>query len=694
MRQRGFLRLLGGCSLLAMAVSGWPAAAQDREPAQDSGVIVLDQIILVGEKISRSLNDTAASVSVISERDLDDDQPVDTVEKAIEKTPNLTYTGTVGAPIIRGQDSQGPNSGAGAFFGGTVPRASINVDGRYLSYNEYAYGAASVWDVAGIEVFRGAQTTSQGANSIAGAIIVHTKDPTFTPEGAYQLEVGSNKRRRASLAYSAPINDDLAARIALDYSGRDTFIDYTSPNFAKGDSDQDFMSRTVRAKLLWQPKDLPGFEAKLTFQHDRTNRPTSESAFAPFDELNSLAATMPSWNQRSNAVVLDTSYDFGNSIRIYNQLQYADVASHRVIEPITSGGADIDLTSVSNESRVTFGDVGEAGLSGVAGLFVSRKSTDEILLLRGTSVFDDEKESLGLYAEATWQFDNPWSVTGGLRYQRDRVQRSGTSSFAQGALDYDETFDEWLPKLAVAYDVNDHTTIGAMLAKGYNPGGVTLNFQTGEYVAFKPETVWNYELFGRTSVLDGRLTLSGNLFYSDFKDAQRYVQVSLPENIGQSLTVNAEKAKSYGLEVGADWQARDDLRLRGSLGLLHTEISQFSSAMADFEGKKFSRAPSYTFSIGADWDITPQWRLSGDLRRSDGYFSDDENTPAYEIGSYTVANTRITYAASNGMEFYGYVNNIFDERQPVYKMINRSVGAVEAAMLEPREFGIGLTHRF
>ena len=90
MRQRGFLRLLGGCSLLAMAVSGWPAAAQDREPAQDSGVIVLDQIILVGEKISRSLNDTAASVSVISERDLYDDQPVDTVEKAIEKTPNLT----------------------------------------------------------------------------------------------------------------------------------------------------------------------------------------------------------------------------------------------------------------------------------------------------------------------------------------------------------------------------------------------------------------------------------------------------------------------------------------------------------------------------------------------------------------------------------------------------------------------------
>ena len=694
MGQRGFLRLLGGCSLLAVAVAGLPAAAKDSEPAQRSSVIILDEIILVGEKIARSLTNTAASVSVTSERDLDDNQPVDTVEKAITNTPNLTYTGTVGAPMIRGQDSQGPNSGAGAFFSGMVPRASINVDGRYLSYYEYTRGAASTWDVAGIEVFRGAQTTSQGANSIAGAIIVHTNDPTFEPEGRALLEFGSNRRRRAALAYSAPIAQDLAARVALDYSARDTFIDYVNPNFAKGESDQNFEAKTARVKLLWAPADLPGFEAKLTLQHTQTNRPTSESAFYPFENLESLTATMPSMKQRSNSAVLDVSNDFNNGLTLINQLQYSNVYSRRVIEPITDGGATMDLTSISNETRLLFGEADEPGISGVAGVYISRNSSDETLLLRGTSVFDDQKDSFGLYTEATWQFDNPWSVTGGLRYQRDRVQRSGTSSYAQGALDYDETFDEWLPKLSVAYDVNDRTTVGVMVAKGYNPGGVSLNFQTGEYVAFKPETVWNYELFGRTSALDDRLTLTGNLFYSDFKDAQRYVQVSIPENVGQSLTVNAEKAKTYGLEVGADWQARDDLRLRGSLGLLHTEISKFSSAMADFEGKKFSRAPSYTFSIGADWDITPQWRLSGDLRHSDGYFSDDENTPAYEIGSYTVASTRITYTAANGMEFYGYVNNIFDERKPVYKMINRSVGGIEAAMPEPREFGIGLTHRF
>ncbi|MCS5516883.1 TonB-dependent receptor plug domain-containing protein [Pseudomonas qingdaonensis] len=93
----------------------------------------------------------------------------------------MIYTDSVGAPIIRGQDTQGPNNRQNQFWGGTVPRATINLDGHYLNYNEMFFGATSVWDVDSIEVFRGPQTTSQGANAIAGAIIVNTKDPTFTP---------------------------------------------------------------------------------------------------------------------------------------------------------------------------------------------------------------------------------------------------------------------------------------------------------------------------------------------------------------------------------------------------------------------------------------------------------------------------------------------------------------------------------
>lgn len=68
-----------------------------------------------------------------------------------------------------------------AFFGGTAPRLAFNLDGHYLGYNEIVWGSQALWDVESIEVFRGPQTATQGANSIAGAIIVKTKDPTFQP---------------------------------------------------------------------------------------------------------------------------------------------------------------------------------------------------------------------------------------------------------------------------------------------------------------------------------------------------------------------------------------------------------------------------------------------------------------------------------------------------------------------------------
>ena len=90
-------------------------------------------------------------------------------------------------------------------------------------------------------MFRGPQTTSQGANAIAGAIIVNTKNPTFTPEALYQAEIGNYNHKRTSIALSGPLmGEDLAGRLAVDYSARDTFIDYTSPNFQKGKTDQDF----------------------------------------------------------------------------------------------------------------------------------------------------------------------------------------------------------------------------------------------------------------------------------------------------------------------------------------------------------------------------------------------------------------------------------------------------------------------
>lgn len=696
MRPSPSRRRLAHGSALALVLTVLPSGVF----AQEGKTLTLEPVVITGEKVTRSLRRTAASVDAQSDDQVARKTGAHSVTKAIADVPNVTFGGTVGAPIIRGQDTQGPNGGAGAFFGGTVPRASISVDGRYLSYNEFALGAASSWDIGTLELFRGAQTTSQGANSIAGAILVKTNDPTFTPEAVTQLQYGSRNARRASLALSGPVAPDLAARLALDLFKRDTFIDYTNPAFRKGNTDQDIENRDARLKLLWTPAAMPELEAKLTFSHTASNRPSAELAEPPFEELNNNAPALPTWKHRANGVVADVSYDFGTGMILHSQTQFTDRTSTRYNDPVTDGSGRLDQRALSNETRLTFGD-DEDALSGVVGLFAARATSDELLNLRDRptqplTTYDDTKTNLGVYGEATWRVADRWRVTGGLRYQRDEIRRAGVANFAKGPLDYHETFDAWLPKIAVSYDVTDGTTVGAMFSKGYNPGGVSLDLRRGVYVPFQPERVTTYEVFARSALLDDRLMLSGNVFYSEFRDAQRFVRVVLSNNYGSSVTVNAEHAKSYGLELSADYKATETLRLRGGLGLLNTEVSEFTAATTDILGKDFARSPHQTLSFGVDWTPLETVTVGLNVRRSGSYFSDDTNSATTKVDGYTLADLRVSYSPREGVELYGYANNLFDERVPVSKMLSRSAGGavMNAAMTEPREVGVGLRMKF
>lgn len=685
-------RLAAGVSVAALSLL--PALSAVAQDGTANGATTLEAITVTGEKVSRNMKNTASSVSIKTSRDIDRKETGNaTVSEVIADVPNVVYPDSVSAPVIRGQDTQGPLTGQGSFWGGTVPRATINLDGHYLNYNEFYFGATSVWDLDSIEVFRGPQTTSQGANAIAGAIIVNTKDPTFTPEAAYQTEISSYHGKRASIALSGPIiEDQLAARLAVDYSGRDTFIDYISPGFQHGKTDQDFSALNARFKLLWQPAEVPGLTAKLTYAHNKSNRPTQEAASSPFDRLNHVTTTMPSWDQHTNTGILDISYDFDNGIKVFNQTQFSSSNVTRTTGLINGGDANVDQTNMSNETRVTFGDVAD-DVSGVAGLYYANTKTDEILYLSGISSFDDTKRNLGIFGEVSYRFAERWTLTTGLRYQNDQVERIGKSVFAPTPVDFDTTFSALLPKASLAYEVNDDWTVGALVSRGYNPGGVSLNLTSRQWQPFEEESIWNYELFTRANLLDDRLTVNSNLFYMDFKNAQYTIPVVISPGVTQSYTINAQKAHAYGLEIGADYQLLDNLTLKGSAGVLRTRIDEISSNLA-YQGKEFAKSPGYMVTLGASWDVTENFNLTGQIRHLDGYYSDTANTPAYAIEPYTVADVRASYKMHDHMEVYGYVKNIFDERTPTYMQQNRGIGGTEASMTAPRMFGIGVKGTF
>lgn len=689
-------RLTQRVSLISLlsALAAAPLHAQEQETTGNA--IVLDTVVVTGDNIARDLMETPSSVSVITATELEKEKPgKDEVRTVIQGTPNVLYTDNVSTPVIRGQDAQGPHTGGNAFFAGSVPRATINLDGHYLSYNELYFGATSSWDVESIEVFRGPQTTSQGANAIAGAIIVNTKDPSFTPEGAYRIEAGNHNQRRASVAWSAPITEELAARVSLDYSGRDTFIDYISPNFVQNEIGQEFMSANARLKLLWEPAEIAGLSVKLTYSHSRMKRPSAEGAAEPFDDLNSITNWMPAWDQTSQTAILDVDYDLGNGMIVNSKTQYSISDVERRVGTDNFGDANVDQDNYSNETKLSFGTLDDR-FSGVAGVYLAFTDQDEWIEQGGESTFRDRKSNVGLYGEMNWRIDDRWTLAAGLRYQRDHIRRKGEVSpaFANTDLDYEHTFDAVLPKLTLSYQVSPDWTVGGLVSKGYNPGGISLDFAgSRDWTEFDEETVWNYELFTRAELLEGRLLLTGNLFYMDYENAQHNI-TTLVDGITQIQTVNAGDAEAYGLELAADYRPIDSLTLRGSLGLLHTEFKTFSQ-MPAYEGNEFARSPGKMFSLGASWDATDRLNLGGQARYIDGYYSNTANTPAYEVDGFTLVDVSASYRLSDRIELYGYVNNLLDERTPtLLEPARGDVVFTQGSMTAPRMVGLGIRGTF
>ena len=92
------------------------------------------------------MRETSSSVDVSTAERIESLSGADRIEQVLQQTPNVVLGGPSG-PAIRGQDANGVLQGLPGFLGGARPRTTLQVDGRPVTYNELAFGAAGIWDV-------------------------------------------------------------------------------------------------------------------------------------------------------------------------------------------------------------------------------------------------------------------------------------------------------------------------------------------------------------------------------------------------------------------------------------------------------------------------------------------------------------------------------------------------------------------
>jgi iron complex outermembrane recepter protein len=676
--------VIGGLLLIAAAEA---AAAPAEAPAPKP-----DEIIVTGERVTRTVRDTASSVAVLTQREIEAAGAAD-VRQMLALVPNVQLGNGSQGPAIRGLDTTGPLQALPAFLGGNRPRTTLVVDGRPVTYNEFVFGRAPVWDLERIEVFRSPQTTTQGVNSIAGAIFVISNDPSSSPEARARLIAGDYGTREVSAVVSEPLSADVAARVAGDlrYTRTSSAI---VDEIAGADPNHEVFG-LLRTKLLVTPRSMAGSRLLLTYVHSHSQAPQTVGVTAPFRERRDEFGGYGVFRVKVDSLTASLRQEVATGLTANVLLTGGRSNARRYAIP-GFGETRTRARDWSGEAVLNWkGDGPLSAVGGISHLHVGLRQSINLSLLSGLrGNFRDAQDGTGLFGEASLKLASRATVTAGLRYQQDRQQRQGalvTTAFSVPA-DFTGKFRAWLPKVSFSYDVSRNWRAGILVQKAYNPGGTTIRVDTARPDNFAAETLWDSELFARGSLAGGRLQISANLFDYAMRNAQRAEDVVLftptGRGVGFANLLNLPRARSRGFELNLDARASERLTGRLAIGLLGTKITKTDAQSASLQGRQFDRAPHFSGAVGVNWSPVPSLQLSAQLRRHSSYFSDNANSPDERIEAATIADARAEWQVRR-LRLFVQVHNVLD-RFAMVVLDTPDSGEAE----EPRRITAGIETRF
>ncbi len=161
--------------------------------------------------------------------------------------PSLTVTVT--NPRNTSINIRGLGNNVSVYNDGLQPAVGVYVDQVYLG--RPGQSVFDLADVGSIAVLRGPQGTLFGKDTSAGAVVVATKAPSFTPEILADASAGNYDYSQAHLIVGGPLSDTVAGRFALAQTQRSGFAD----NVYTGNDSQDFRDWNAKAQLLFAPND-------------------------------------------------------------------------------------------------------------------------------------------------------------------------------------------------------------------------------------------------------------------------------------------------------------------------------------------------------------------------------------------------------------------------------------------------------
>ncbi len=719
-----------------------PAVLAQEQPApapqaaaEAPQVVGLEEVVITAQKRQQSLQDVPLSVSAFTGEMLKEGRMAD-IRGIVDFTPGFsgnTEDGFTDALSMRGISTND--------FGiGGDPSVAMFVDGIWSGRTGGVMTA--MYDIERAEVVKGPQGTLFGRNSIAGAVSLITNKPESVFGANAELTLADYDHVEAQAMVNVPLGETWALRAAgyaLDNAGYlenlaggdDLGFHQVSAGRVSLRRSGEMLDATLIAayedreqdpSVYWVPADgLPKDRVNIDLGDDGVDESDvfEARAILEFSLANDYALTSLTGYKKFGFHYLE-DYDGGPE----------RVNDYRQVNDVKYWSQELRLNS-PGDGRVTWFAGVSAYEEKIDGFF--EYIYDEDALCRAVSIteapdfdgpaagcddpnfeayweddidpadiLEDKAErsrvdvtsrGWAAYGDFTWAVNDRLELTAGARYTYDKKEIEASIDDSGGALGNNFNFefftngtvrnsgdwDDFTPRLALSYELNDDVTLYASASRGYKSGGFATfgyDLQGQEVnddgsapdgtrpVEFDPEQVDSFEVGAKTRLAGNRLQLNASLFRYDYTDLQLvYFET------GSSLVANVGEARGQGLELDLRWVPDEHWDATLGLSLLDTEITDAADiieigACGDCDGNTLPFAPE----VSASTIITYRTPISS----GEGFFTTEyvyrskmyggpDNIPDATVDAWNEVNFRLGYRSASTWHVTLWVENAFDE---------------------------------
>ncbi len=583
---------------------------QEASPAPSPSEAEAEPVVVSATRFDIPLDQSPASVSVISSEDLEQKQ-TERVSDALREVPGLSIvqTGTAGqltSVFTRGLRSE---------------HTQVLLDGVPINQGlqgAFNFADLTTDDISRIEVVRGPQSTLYGPRALAGVIQIVTKRGEGPPGIRLSAEGGSYDSFRETLQSDGQIDN-------FDYSVGASRLDTDNarPN-------NQYRNNAAIANVGWSPNEQLRISGLFTYSLSDIGLPNTIFDPKPVDNfLTERWLIAPHLNWRATdwwEHKLVFAYDHERQLNDPNQDGF--LGPTRALFERTTIDYQNDLRPAS-------------WLILTSGFFYSRVNAgqerpfvSQIFGPQPTFVSDHTQETAGFLQAALTPISNLIFVAGG---RFDHFNQFG---------------DIWTYRFAGSYRIEKtNTMLHSSVATGFSPPS-SQDKIFGNNFGLQPEKNLGWDIGIEQRLWENRVTIGATYFHNDLSNVIGFN--------GLFDTLNLGAAETQGLEAELRAQPMADLVFTASYTYLDAQKTS-SADISQLQGARLPRRPRNEIYISASYLWCKRLRTTAEAKFVNAREELNFGGPNFDIEDYSFVNIAAEYEVNPHLSIFGRIDNLTNE---------------------------------